>query len=224
MITCIVPVYNNESTLAHVLHTLLSCKGIDEIIAVDDCSQDDSAQIIKSFIPAIKAVYNECNIGKGGGVVNGIRLSHADTILLCDADLATVHSRHIECLIHEYKSGNFDMVIGGRETNFGWGHLMSLVSGERIFLRRTVEPYLDIIAMHGNGIEQIINFAHKGKKVKLVINHGVGHVLKYKKKGVHAWVPAYTQEARQLLGTQLYLMMLTVSKRYRFRFDKLFII
>jgi glycosyltransferase involved in cell wall biosynthesis len=223
LITCIVPVYNNESTLAHVLETLLSCKGIDEIIVIDDCSRDSSPQIIQSFVPAIKAVFNECNLGKGGGVVRGIRLSHADTILMCDADLATLQPHHIECLIRNFKSGDYDMVIGGRETNIGWGHLMSLVSGERIFQRRTIEPYLDNISTRGNGIEQIINYAHNRKKVKIVINHGVGHVLKFNKGGIRTWLPAYTKEVRQLLNTQFYLMKLDVSRRYRFRFDKLFI-
>ncbi len=68
MISCIVPVYNNQDTILHVLNVLLACKSIDEIIAVDDCSQDGSARII-SRVPDVKTIFNSHNLGKGGAVV-----------------------------------------------------------------------------------------------------------------------------------------------------------
>ena len=213
MISCIVPIYNNANTIQHVLHVLLSCKRIDEIIAVDDCSQDDSAQKI-GLIPGVKCIFNLNNLGKGGAVIKGIRHSRGDTLLICDADLEKLQPRHINRLIEEYRTGEYDMVIAGRETDRGWwGNLMARLSGERIFQRRTIEPYLEMIAGRGNGIEQIINYAHRGKRVKMIISRDVGHILKLEKTGIRGWLPAYTKEGFQLLETEFLLMRISTMKK-----------
>jgi glycosyltransferase involved in cell wall biosynthesis len=214
MISCIVPVYNNEETILHVLHVLRSCKRIDEIIAVDDCSQDDSARLIGQ-VQEVKAFFNPRNLGKGGAVVQGIRHSRGEILLICDADLSRLQTHHIDRLIDEYKTGMYDMVIAGRETDRGWGYLMSLLSGERIFLRRNIEPYLEMIAGRGNGIEQIINFAHKDKKVKLILSIDIGHILKIHRTGIRGWLPAYVREAYQVFATELALRRISFTKRVR---------
>jgi glycosyltransferase involved in cell wall biosynthesis len=43
------PVFNEEANLAELLQFLLEEKGVDEIVAVDDCSTDGSAEILKRF-------------------------------------------------------------------------------------------------------------------------------------------------------------------------------
>ncbi len=213
MISCIVPIYNNEKTIRHVLHVLLACKRIDEIIAVDDCSQDGSARIIP-LVTGVKAIFNSRNLGKGGAVVEGIRHSRGNILLICDADLSKLQTHHIDRLIDEYNTGNYDMVIAGRETDRGWGYLMSILSGERIFQRRTIEPYLEMIAGRGNGIEQIINYAHKDKKVKMILSRDIGHILKYKKSGIRGWLPAYAKETYQVFGTELSLIRISLTKKW----------
>jgi len=219
MISCIVPVYNNEGTILHVLTTLLACQAIHEIIAVDDGSQDDSAALIAFLEPAVRLIRNPLNLGKGGAVVVGIRASKGDTIFTCDADLAGLGLHHLERLIQEYQSGEYDMVIAGRETGKGWGALMASVSGERIFNRRAIEPYLDIIAARGNGLEQIINFAHRGRKVKIIISRNIGHVLKYHKLGLWGSLPAYAKEVYQLIETEFFLRKLALARKYKLLFD-----
>jgi glycosyltransferase involved in cell wall biosynthesis len=213
-ISCIVPVYNNEATILQVLNALRACAGIDEIIAVDDYSRDNSARLIEGM-PGVRLIMNPRNLGKGGAVMQGLRHSRGDTILLCDADLAKLQPHHIERLIEVYRTGEFDMVIAGRETAFGWGYLMSILSGERIFQRKQIEPYTDLIAAHGNGIEQIINFAHKGQRVKLILSKDIGHVLKYKKTGVRVWFPSYVLEVSQLLETEYLLNKISITNKIR---------
>ncbi len=213
MISCIVPVYNNQDTILHVLNVLLACKSIDEIIAVDDCSQDGSARII-SRVPDVKTIFNSHNLGKGGAVVEGIKSSRGDILLFCDADLSKLRTHHIDRLIDEYQTGIHDMVIAGRETDWGWGYLMCILSGERILQRRSIEPYFDLIAAGGNGIEQIINFAHKDKKVKMILSRDIGHILKYHKSGIRGWLPAYVKEAYQVFKTELILRRIAFTKKF----------
>jgi glycosyltransferase involved in cell wall biosynthesis len=213
MISCIVPVYNNETTIAHVLNTLLSCKDIGEVIAIDDCSQDNSADILRTFESRVKVSFNEINYGKGYTVVKGIRSAKRDHILTCDADLSKLQTRHIEALIQEYQTGDYDMVIARRESGRGLTGLIGKVSGERIYHRRVIEPYMDLIVEHGNGIEQIINYAHRGKKVKLIVSRDIGHIMKWQRGDLRGCVPAYTKEVRQLLETELILRKKSIARR-----------
>ncbi len=219
MISCIVPVYNNESTISHVLTTLLSCQAIDEIIAVDDCSQDDSVNLITSLGSSVKLICNPLNLGKGGAIVKGIRESKWDTIFTCDADLSRLENHHLEQIIAEYQTGSYDMVIAGREFDKGWGALMASLSGERIFRRRVIEPYLDIIMTRGNGVEQIVNYAHKGKNIKVIVSKDIGHVLKYQKLGLRGSILAYAKEVYQLFVTELVIRRLALSRRSKALFD-----
>ncbi len=204
MLSCIVPVYNNQDTLRHVLSVLSSCQDIDELVVVDDGSRDASPALLAEFT-GLTALFNPTNLGKGGAVVRGIRRARGDTLLLCDADLATLQMVHIKCLIDEHRNGKYDMVIAGRAGGSYWAHRMNMVSGERILQRSAIEPYLELIASHGNGIEQIINFAHRDRRVKCIVNHGVGHVLKYQRGGMHQYIPAYAKEIGQLIQTELVL-------------------
>lgn len=219
MISCIVPVYNNEETILHVLTTLLSCSKIGEVIVVDDCSSDRSASLITSLVSRIKFIRNAQNLGKGGAIVEGLRVSRGDAILTCDADLSRLNIQHLEALISEYQSGSYDMVIAGREKGHGWGSLMSKVSGERIFQKNVILPYLDLIAAQGNGVEQIINYAHRKKSVRIIIARDVGHILKFQKAGVIGSLPAYTKEVLQLLQTEFILQKMSLYKRYKVIFD-----
>ena len=210
MISCIVPVYNNQRTVLRVLNILLSCDDIDEIIVVDDFSEDNSAKKIKALVPKIKAVFNQHNLGKGSAVVKGIRIAKGETILVCDADLSTIKKHHITNLIREYKLGGWDMVIAGRESDKGWWYyLMARLSGERIFKKRAIEQYLKIIAQSGNGVEQIINFCHRDKKVKIIISKNIGHILKYQRGNLKGALVDYVQEIFQIIKTHL------VIKKYQ---------
>ena len=219
MISCIVPVYNNEDTILHVLTTLLACQSIGEVIAVDDCSQDDSVSLIASLEPAVRLIRNPVNLGKGGAVVQGLRASKWDTIFTCDADLSRLGAHHLENLIQEYQTGEYDMVIAGRETGKGWGAWMASVSGERIFRRRVIEPYLEIITERGNGIEQTINYAHRGRNVKTIIARDICHVLKFQKLGLRRSIPAYAREVHQLIETEIILRKLDLARKYRILLD-----
>ena len=111
-ISCIVPVYNNETTLEHVLSVLTSIDEIDEVIVGDDASSDKSYKIAQEFGSKIRLFRNEKNLGKGGNVVKGIKMSKGDVLFFCDADLSKLDKKHVMNLINTFKDGNYDMVIG----------------------------------------------------------------------------------------------------------------
>jgi len=207
-ISCIVPVYNNETTLQHVLSVLVVVDEINEIIVGDDASSDNSYEVAKGFGSQIKLFRNEKNLGKGGNVVKGVKMSKGDVLFFCDADLSRLNKKHVLNLIHTFRDGNYDMVIGARKEDSKTpiiGKFLETVSGERILKRKNIEEYLDLISNVGNGIEQITNFAHRKKKVKMIINEGTGHIIKAQRKNKVEATREYVQEIGQIVKTDVKL-------------------
>src|SRR3990167_8574612 len=95
-LSIIIPVYNEEKTLARVLDKVcnvhLNIK--KEMIIIDDGSKDNSRKIIKDFLKKKRNIkdlsikfFSKENGGKGSAIRKGIELSLGDIITIQDADL-----------------------------------------------------------------------------------------------------------------------------------------
>ncbi len=220
MITAVIPVYNNEDTIVQVLKALTGVSQINEIIVIDDASQDNSVAVIKRFIPQVKLLKNLQNLGKGGAVVRAVKIAKGDIILTCDADLSRLTCDHILKLINTFEQKKSDMVIGDERQPGLTGNLVNifnLVSGERIFRKAVILPYLQLIARCGNGIEQIINFAHRGKQVDFVVLEDMGHILKYQRHRLPTMTYVYFKEAMDLVKTEYAISKIKVAYRFRYQ-------
>ena len=93
LLSIIVPVYNMaaDNKLIHCLDSLI-CQTIDdyEIIAVDDCSTDNSFEIMKGYEKKypdrFRAIHSEVNLHQGGAKNIGIRAAKGEWIGFLDAD------------------------------------------------------------------------------------------------------------------------------------------
>ena len=93
-LSIIVPVYNEQSTVASVIGQVCGVQLADldkEIIIADDGSSDDTpavlAQLEKEH-PEILAVHTSLiNLGKGAAIRFGLEYATGDIILIQDADL-----------------------------------------------------------------------------------------------------------------------------------------
>lgn len=93
ILSIIVPVFNmaSDEKLNHCLDSLVNQTLSDyEIIAVDDCSTDDSFKIMKEYeknYPGkFRAIHSEVNLHQGGAKNIGIRAAKGDWIGFIDAD------------------------------------------------------------------------------------------------------------------------------------------
>ena len=89
-ISVIIPVYNEEKHLEECLNSIINQTLKDiEIIIINDCSTDNTKNIIDKYLlkyPNIKVINNEVNKGVGACRNIGISISKGDYISFIDSD------------------------------------------------------------------------------------------------------------------------------------------
>ena len=81
VISVVVPAYNEETQIAKVINTIPSF--IDYIVVIDDCSQDNTLEIIKEISKAnekVVVIHHEINQGVGGAIASGYKWSRDNNI------------------------------------------------------------------------------------------------------------------------------------------------
>lgn len=180
IVSVIVPAYNEEKKISHVLHSLVDSILINEIIVINDGSSDKTLSIIKRF-KKIKLINFKKNHGKSYAITKGIEKSKGDIILFIDADLTGLNDSHIGKLIHPLLTGKKDVVIG--YPNYIKADKLFLpLSGERSYWKKDLLPHLKDIINKGYGLELFLNYIFRNKRIKLFPLQGVKTALKYEKQ------------------------------------------
>jgi glycosyltransferase involved in cell wall biosynthesis len=112
----IVPIYNEERTLAQVVEELIALGLRLEILLVNDGSTDGSPAEMARLAgrhPEVRELHQPSNRGKGAAVRRGIDESTGDIVLIQDADLE-YSPADIPALIDPLVSGKADAVSGTR--------------------------------------------------------------------------------------------------------------
>jgi glycosyltransferase involved in cell wall biosynthesis len=115
-LSVVVPVYNEEATLAEIVAKLLDVPCLLEIIIVDDCSNDGSevtARELARLHPQVRLVRHERNAGKTAALKTGFALTAGEIVIVQDADLE-YDPREIYGVIHPILEGHADVVFGSR--------------------------------------------------------------------------------------------------------------
>ncbi len=108
-ISIIIPVYNEEAVIGSVLEGLREWRARAEIIVIDDCSTDHSAEIAERA--GVRVIRHRVNKGYGAALKTGIRAAMGDVIVMMDAD-GEHNAAQISRLL-DAMSDN-DMVVGAR--------------------------------------------------------------------------------------------------------------
>jgi glycosyltransferase involved in cell wall biosynthesis len=115
-LSVVVPAYNEEATLARVLHKLLGLPVLHEIIVVDDCSTDRTLQLAQEAAAAdsrIRIVRHERNSGKAAALKTGFSLTTGEIVIVQDAD-GEYDPFEIPTVIEPILNGYADVVYGSR--------------------------------------------------------------------------------------------------------------
>ena len=116
-LSIVIPAYNEERYIGTLLEQIkavdLSPLGLQrEIIVVDDCSRDRTAEIVAA-VPDVRLHRMERNGGKGRAVRAGIAAATGDYLIIQDADLEYDPRDYIP-MLQVLLQGTADIVYGSR--------------------------------------------------------------------------------------------------------------
>lgn len=100
-LTVVIPAYNEEKTVEHVIKTVLAIPLVGEVVVVNDCSKDDTAEIVKRLAevePRLSFYSHDVNQGKGAALRTGFQKATLPFVIVQDADL-------------EYDPQEFELVV-----------------------------------------------------------------------------------------------------------------
>ena len=185
-ISCVIPAYNEEKTIADTL-TAVSSVGnlIDEIIVVDDGSKDKTKEIVGGF-SNVKLLINEKNLGKSGTIARGAKESIGDYILMLDADLINLNSNNIISLVSPVSGGETKVVYSMRGNTPGWMKAVGFdsMTGERVLPRFIfTDNFIEISNLHSYGLEVFLNrmIIKNNLKIKTIKMDNVKNTMKWEK-------------------------------------------
>lgn len=109
LISVVVPVYNEEKTIAHVLKLLSEVSLTFEVIVVDDASTDRTWDILQELrqqepFSNYRYVRHEQNQGKGAGLRTGFRMASGDLVTVQDADME-YDPQDLPALVKKWEEG-----------------------------------------------------------------------------------------------------------------------
>ncbi|MCR1898112.1 glycosyltransferase family 2 protein [Irregularibacter muris] len=186
-IAAIIPAFNEESRIENVLNAVKKVEIIDEIIVVDDGSEDNTYHVaVKN---GIKAIRLEKNQGKGGAIMKGVHSTDADTLVLLDADLIGLTPEHITDLIEPILGTDVQMTYGlfsdGRLATDFAQKVAPFLTGQRV-VKREIFQQLAHLEISRFGMEvALTRYVRKNNIPSVgVPMANMTHVMKEEKLGL----------------------------------------
>ncbi len=111
-----VPCFNEEASVEQCLDAVLSSPFAGEVIVVDDCSTDRSAEIVEKLAAGDERVHllrHDVNRGKGAALRTGFRSATRPFVIVQDADLEYDPADY-PVVLEPLLGGRADVVYGSR--------------------------------------------------------------------------------------------------------------
>jgi glycosyltransferase involved in cell wall biosynthesis len=121
-LSVVIPAYNEEDSVAACIERVLAVEpelkkvGLDalELIIVDDCSKDRTAEIVKGYLDrGVVLIQHKVNRNYGGALKTGFRHAKGNYLAFMDAD-GTYPPEYYPNMFQAMLEQNADLVIGSR--------------------------------------------------------------------------------------------------------------
>ncbi|MEZ5980255.1 MAG: glycosyltransferase family 2 protein [Planctomycetota bacterium] len=115
-LSVVIPVYNEEATLAELVARVQATPYEKELVLVNDCSKDSTPKIMADLekqYDNVRCFHHEVNKGKGGALATGFSKVQGDVVIIQDADLE-YDPQDYPILMRPIEDGKADVVFGSR--------------------------------------------------------------------------------------------------------------
>jgi len=134
-VSVLIPVYNGQDTLARCIDSVL---GQDypalEVVVVDDCSTDLTAEVLSRYGERVRAFRNERNSGIAKTYNRAIAESHGDVVIMLASDCSFASRDYVTRLVRHFDDPSVGAVAGKAVIS----HFDRAPSVERIFARLNI--------------------------------------------------------------------------------------
>ena len=115
ILTVVMPVYNEESTIITIVENVLARPEVGELIIVNDASKDNSWEKLQTFAgnPKVRLLNQEVNRGKGAALIRGFAEATMPFVMVQDADFEYTPDDY-PIVLAPLISGKADVVYGTR--------------------------------------------------------------------------------------------------------------
>lgn len=114
-LSVIMPVYNEDKTLPHIIEKVKSINIDKELIIIDDGSNDRTKQVLNNIIGggSIKIISHPVNKGKGAAIRTALDYVTGEVVIIQDADLEYEPDDY-HMLMEPIKNNMAEVVYGSR--------------------------------------------------------------------------------------------------------------
>lgn len=207
--SCLIPFYNEAERVLDVLNVITKIKIFEQIIAIDDGSNDEAGQLIKEKFPQVKLIKLKRNNGKSEAVAAGLKYVKSDYVMLFDADVNNIKPAEIRRALKKITDPNIGLIILNK-VDPNPAHMISsklsvytrvscILSGERVLRVSGLKKVLSQ-KPEGYQLEVAINqyMMDNGKAARWV-KSSIKHPYEYSKIGIGLMAKKYTAMAVQMI-------------------------
>lgn len=208
-VSILVPAFNEGARIGRVLAVLAGHPDVGEVIVIDDCSRDDTAQVAEAAAataPNLRVIRQPVNGGKTRALAAGLAAARGQLIGLIDADLEGLTRADVTRLITPVALGRAAMSIslrGNAPAPWRWIGL-DYISGERVMPRALLQPAMA-------GLDRLPRFGFEVHLNRMVLAHrlpiavvpwpGVQSPIKARKYGLWAGIKGDAGMIRDMMQT-----------------------